>query len=323
MRRVRLVIADRRPIVLRGLVSLFEAQPDFELVACCLDGASCLAAIRRLTPDVVLLEDGFTDVTASDMLAIVGDKGLSSRLVFFTASVACGDLATAIATGACGMISMSAKPEALVQSVRLEKPGSDLARVGNEANGIASFGNNVLALLTVNERTIMDLVAEGLSDGEIARVLGISADIVRSHLDHARQKLGISSRTELAALALSRRYGAMSILVAAILAVLEDTVRAGHTATESFMVTAANGSAEVVTIKISHKETVTGGNPARVASKDRGGAGAATCTPTPIGKPDPGVEIAAGSFAQAALNAPSSSSSSYNTFMIAAFAALI
>src|SRR3954464_1404058 len=104
MRRIRLVIADRRPIVLQGFVSLLEAQPDFEVVACCLDGASCLAAIRSLTPDVVLLEDGFTDVTASDILAVV-DGGLSSRLVFFTATVTCGDLARALATGACGAIS--------------------------------------------------------------------------------------------------------------------------------------------------------------------------------------------------------------------------
>jgi DNA-binding NarL/FixJ family response regulator len=325
MRRVRLVIADRRPIVLQGFVSLFGGQPDFEVVACCLDGANCLASIRRLTPDVVLLEDGFTDVTASDILAVMDDEGLSSRLVFFTATVACGDLARAMATGACGAISMSAKPEALVQSLRLEKPGSDLARVGNQANGSASFGNNVHAVLTVNERTIMDLVAEGWSDNEIARVLGVSPDIVRIHLDHARQKLGISSRTELSALALSRRYGAMSILAAAILAALEDTVDASHTAIESFMVMAANGSAEVVTIKISRNETVTGGgNPARVASKDRGGTGAATCTSTQTGKlVDPGVEIAAGSFAQAALNAPRPSSSSYSTFMIAAFGALI
>ncbi|WP_426533689.1 LuxR C-terminal-related transcriptional regulator [Bradyrhizobium sp. McL0615] len=319
MHRVRLVIADRRPIVLQGFVSLFRAQPDFEVVACCLDGASCLAAIRRLTPDVVLLEDGFTDVTASDMLAVVGDKGLSSRLVFFTASVACGDLATAMATGACGMISMSAKPEALVQSVRLEKPGSDLARVGNEADGIASFGNNVLAILTVNERTIMDLVAEGLSDSDIARVLGVVPDIVRIHLNHARQKLGISSRTELAALALSRRYGAMSILAAAILAALDDSVEAGHTAIESFTVMAANGSAKVVTIKISRKETVSGDIPERAASKERGGAGAATGTSRPIGKlVDPGDEMA-----QAALNAPRPSSSSYSIFTIAAFGALI
>ena len=322
MRRVRLVIADRHPIVLQGLVSLLRAQPDFEVVACCLDGASCLAAIRRLTPDVALLEDGFTDVTASDLLATVDDEGLSSRLVFFTASIACGDLARAMATGACGTIPMNAKPDALVQSLRLEKPGSDLARIGNEANGIASFGNNVLALLTVNERTIMDLVAEGLSDGEIARVLGVSPDIVRSHLDHARQKLGISSRTELAALALSRRYGAMSILIAAILAALDDSVDAGHTATASFTVTASNGSAEVVTIKISRRETVANGAPAIAASKDRPGAAIGTSAPTSK-LVDPGVENAASSFAQAALNASRPDSSSYSIFMLAAFAALI
>jgi DNA-binding NarL/FixJ family response regulator len=324
MRRVRLVIADRRPIVLQGFVSLLGAQPDFEVVACCLDGANCLAAIRRLTPDVVLLEDGFTDVTASDMLAVVDDEGLSARLVFFTATVACGDLAKGMATGACGAISMGAKPEALVQALRLEKPGSDLARVGNHANGTVSFGDNALALLTVNERTIMDLVAEGLSDSEIARVLGVSPDIVRTHLDHARQKLRISSRTELAMLALSRRHGAMSILAAAILAALEDRVHASHTATESFTVMPANGSAEFVTIKISRKETLADGYPARIASKDRGGAGPATSTPSPTGKSvDPGVEIAAGSFAQAASNALRPSASSSSTFMIAAFGALI
>jgi DNA-binding NarL/FixJ family response regulator len=313
MRRVRLVIADRRPIVLQGIVSLLGVQPDFEVVACCLDGASCLAAIRSLTPDVVLLEDGFTDVTASDILAVVDDEGLSSRLVFFTATVACGELARAMATGACGAISMDAKPEALVQSLRLEKPGSDLARVGSEANGAASFGDNVQAVLTVNERTIMDLVAEGLSDSEVARVLGVSLEIVRIHIDHARQKLGINSRVELAALALSRRYGAMSILAAAVLAALDDSP--GHAAPESFTIKAANASAEVVIIKIGRKEIGAGGTPARAATKDRG---------APAGKfVDPSVEITTSPFAQAALNESRPGSSSYSISMIAAFAALV
>jgi DNA-binding NarL/FixJ family response regulator len=266
------------------------------------------------------LEDGFTDVTASDILAVVDDKGLSSRLVFFTATVACGDLARALATGACGAISMNAKSDALVQSLRLEKPGSDLARVGNEANGIASFGNNVLAVLTVNERTIMDLVAEGLSDREIARVLGVSLEIVRLHVDHARQKLGINSRTELAALALSRRYGAMSILAAAILAALDDLP--GHAATEIFRVMAENGVPEVVTIKISRKEAVSGQTLARGATKDR--ASATTGTLSPTSKiVDPLTEIAASLFAQATLNAPRPGSDRYSISMVAAFAALI
>ena len=158
------------------------------------------------------------------------------------------------------------------------------------------LGNDVQAILTVNERTLMDLVAEGLSDSEIARVLGVSLEIVRIHIDHARQKLGINSRTELAALALSRRYGAMSILAAAVLAALDDSP--GHAASESFTIKAANGCAEVVTIKISRKEA-----PARGAIKDRAGAASATSSVT--GKlVDPMSEIAASQFAQAALNTP-------------------
>ena len=116
----------------------------------------------------------------------------------------------------------------------------------------------------------------------------------------------------------------MSVLAAAILAALDDSVDAGHTAIESFTVMAANGSAKVVTIKISRKETVSGDTPERAASKERGGAGAATGTSRPIGKlVDPGGEMAASSFAQAALNAPRPSSSSYSIFTIAAFGALI
>jgi DNA-binding NarL/FixJ family response regulator len=261
----------------------------------------------------VLLEDGFTDVTASDILAVVEDEGLSSRLIFFTATVAYGELARAIATGACSAISMDAKPEALVQSLRLERLGSDLARVGNEANGVVSFGNNAQALLTVNERTIMDLIAEGLSDSDIARVLGVSLEIVRIHIDHAGQKLDINSRTELGALALSRRYGAMSILAAAILAALDDSP--GHAAPESFTIKAANGGAEVVIIKIGRKEPSTGGGPARGANKERAALAAKSV--------DPLVEVTARPFALAAFNESRPGSSSYSMSMLAAFAALI
>ena len=65
MRPIRLVIADRRPIVLQGFASLFAAERDFAIVASCSDGADCLKAIRKLAPDLVLVEDGFSDVTAA------------------------------------------------------------------------------------------------------------------------------------------------------------------------------------------------------------------------------------------------------------------
>ena len=87
MRRTRLVIADRHPIVLQGLTSLFAAHRDFEIVASCRDGASCVEAIRNLAPDVALLEDSLPNVTASEILAIAKAENLSTRLVFFAASV--------------------------------------------------------------------------------------------------------------------------------------------------------------------------------------------------------------------------------------------
>src|SRR6185437_10062022 len=95
MLRIRLVIADRRPIVLQGFASLFAAERDFKIVASCINGAGCLEAVRRLTPDVVLVEDGFSDVTASEILAAVNAENLPTRLVFYTASIARGDLAAA------------------------------------------------------------------------------------------------------------------------------------------------------------------------------------------------------------------------------------
>src|SRR4051812_9618805 len=122
MRPIRLVIADRRPIVLQGFASLFAAEQDFEIVASCLDGTGCLEAVRNLTPDVALVEDGFSDVTASEILAVVNGENLATRLVFYTASVARGDLAAAMAAGACSAIPMRAKPKTLLQSLRLVAP---------------------------------------------------------------------------------------------------------------------------------------------------------------------------------------------------------
>jgi RNA polymerase sigma factor (sigma-70 family) len=325
MRRVRLVIADRRPIVLQGFASLFAAQRDFEVVASCLDGASCLEAVRNLTPDVAVVEDGFSDVTASEMLAVANAENLPTRLVFFTASVARGDLAAAIAAGTCSAISMREKPETLLQSLRLVAPRPDRAPAGKEENG--AFGENVLAVLTDREREIMRLVAQGLSNKAIARQLNVSPGTIKVHLHHIFQKLEINNRTELAALGLSH-YGGIGALAALIFAALNDVqaanpnaVSAGHTVTDTFTVMAADGTAEVVTIIINHpKESAgTSGATARAVIKARGVANAATGTPTPTGKlGDSGVDITATTFALAALNSPRPSSGSYGTFTMAA-----
>ena len=238
MRGTRLVIADRHPIVLRGLTSLFESHRDFAIVASCHDGASCVEAIRNLAPDVALLEDSLSDVTASEILAIANAENLSTRLVFFTASVENGDLAAAIATGACSVISKYASPETLLQSLRLvaerinllPELSPDLAPTGKELTGAVE---DMLAVLTDREREIMRLVSEGLSNKAVARRLNNSQGTIKVHLHHIYQKLEINNRTVLAALAISQRYGGLGTLslAALTLAAMGDVQAANPNAT--------------------------------------------------------------------------------------------
>ena len=211
MRRTRLVIADRHPIFLEGLTSVFATAPDFEIVASCSDGASCVEAIRNSGSDIALLEDAFPDVTSAEILAMIDGERLATRVVFFAAEGKPGDLAPPIAAGACGVISKHTSPEMLVQSLRMVADGGrlpagpppDLRAASKETGG--GVVDNVLAALTEREREIMRLVSEGLSNKAIARRLSLSQGTIKVHLHHIYRKLDINNRTVLAALAMSQR----------------------------------------------------------------------------------------------------------------------
>ncbi|MDF0578277.1 LuxR C-terminal-related transcriptional regulator [Bradyrhizobium yuanmingense] len=257
MRRIRLVIADRRPIVLQGFETLFATERDFEIVASCINGADCLEAVRTLVPDVALVEDGFPDLTASAMLAAVNAESLRTRLVFYTASIARGDLAAAVAAGACTAIPMREEPENLLQSLRLVAPNAHPA-AGKAGNGAS--GENSLAALTDQERRIMRLVASGMSNKEIARELKVAPGAIQARIDRMSARLDIKGRTELASFALSRLYGGVGALAALIWAALDDVQSANaaafdHADADNFTVMTADGAGAIVSIKITSAKT--------------------------------------------------------------------
>ncbi|MEH2554377.1 VCBS repeat-containing protein [Bradyrhizobium algeriense] len=228
-RCIRLVIADRQPIVLQGLRSIFAAQDDFEIVASCSRGTSCLDAIRNLAPDVALVADTLPDLTVSEILAIAKAENLPTRLVFFAESEGDDDLTAAIAAGACSAISSYANPDTILRSLRLmtertsarPTPSPELAPNGKEVDGAKI--EKKLRVLTHREREIIRLVAEGLSNKEIARQLNLSPGTVKVHLYNIFHKLEISNRTVLATIALLQRstgFGTLSLALA--FAILSD-----------------------------------------------------------------------------------------------------
>ena len=205
MRCISLLIADPCPVVVQGLRKMLGAQHNFKIVACCSDGMSCIKAIRSLRPDIAILDISMPGLTGLEILSIVNSEGFSTRVVFFTASVEDRELVTSAA--AYGIILKDAALESLVKSLRqvadgqrlLPLPSSD--QVSREQIAITE---NALTVLTDREHQIMCLVSEGLSNKEIGRRLNTRDGTIKVHLHHIYQKLEISNRTMLAALAISQ-----------------------------------------------------------------------------------------------------------------------
>ncbi|WP_312010490.1 response regulator transcription factor [Bradyrhizobium neotropicale] len=198
--------ADRHPVVLQGLTNVLGAMNGFKIVASCRDGRSCIEAIRRLTPDIAIFDIPMPGLTGLEILSVANSENLRTRLVLFTASIDDRELVTAAAAGAYGVIMKEVAPEILVQSLRQVAHGQRLLQLP-PSNRVASRDNvaiaeNVLSVLTDRERQIMRLVSEGLSNKEIGRRLSITDGTIKVHLHHVFQKLDVSNRTVLAALAI-------------------------------------------------------------------------------------------------------------------------
>jgi two-component system nitrate/nitrite response regulator NarL len=199
---VKVVVADPHPVVVYGLTSLLGAHDDFNVVAGCCDGTQCMQAIRDLSPDIALLDMFMPGLPGLDILASVTSEQLPTRVVFLTAFAEDRDLLTAVARGAYGVIFKDATPSALLQSLRRVVDGRrffPLTNGNGNGNGNATNGN-VLMVLTEREREIMHLVAEGLANKEVGRLLNISDGTIKVHLHHIYRKLAITNRTALAAL---------------------------------------------------------------------------------------------------------------------------
>src|SRR5436305_14107914 len=111
MRCTSVVIADHHPVALQGLTNILGAASGFEVVASCSDGTDCIEAIRSLVPDIAIIDISMPGLTGLEILAIANSESLSTRLVFFTASVEDREVVIAVAAGAHGVIPEHGVPE--------------------------------------------------------------------------------------------------------------------------------------------------------------------------------------------------------------------
>jgi DNA-binding NarL/FixJ family response regulator len=208
------VLADERPVVLRGLEGFFGGQGSFQIVARCLDGHAALRSIRDSKPDLAVVDIDMPGVSGLDVLNAVMSDALSTRVVLLTESPAHPQLGHALREGAWGIMSKAAGAGEMVQCLREVAEGQRSFAWGRvdlvPQRAAARHDEPPAAALTAREREIALLVAFGMPNKQIAQHISVSADTVKIHLSNIFQKLRLKNRTSLAAMALGHAKGMQS-----------------------------------------------------------------------------------------------------------------
>lgn len=202
---IRVVLVDDHPVVRAGMRALLEGQDDLTVVGEAADGVSALDVVARTRPDVVLMDlnlgpgEGGAQTSAKILQAPE-----PPRVLILTTYDTEADILAAIDAGASGYLLKDAPPDELFRAVRHTARGDTVLAPAVAATLVrrsASPG----PVLTPREVEILELLAEGLANKEMARRLLVSEATVKSHLTHIYGKLGADSRAGAVAKAIEQR----------------------------------------------------------------------------------------------------------------------
>jgi DNA-binding NarL/FixJ family response regulator len=213
---IRIVIADDHQVVRTGYSALLDTQPDFTVVATAGNGAEAITQCRSLHPDVVLMDVRMPEVDGIEATrrllepgrdAAAAETGPAPRVLVLTTFDLDEYVYDALRAGASGFLLKDVTAERLFDAVRVVAAGEALLaptvtrRLISEFTELRSAKPNTtpapaLAALTPRERQVLCLVAEGLSNPEIAARLVVTDETVKTHVSRMLSKLGLRDRTQ-------------------------------------------------------------------------------------------------------------------------------
>ncbi len=195
---IRIVIADDHALVLEGLRSMLEAEDDMEVVGTAHDGEQALEAIRMLRPDVAVLDLQMPTIDGLACLEQIRTEGLPVKVLVLSAFNDGASMQSALEHEADGFALKTEPPRQTVACIRQVYQGQLVfpqaakrwLRTHRQRPGPSRSD------LSEREEEVLSLVAQGLTNAQIAQRLIVSDNTIKFHLQNIYQKLGVSNRTE-------------------------------------------------------------------------------------------------------------------------------
>jgi len=204
---IRVLVADDHAIVRKGIRALLATEPDIEVVGEAQNGQEAILEAQRLRPDVILMDLVMPQIDGVEAIRRITGQHPKARILVLTSFAADENIFPAIKAGALGYLLKDSGPEELVQAIHQVHRGESslhptVARKLLDEISRPAEKRSEAGPLTEREVEVLQLVAQGRSNQEIADLLVISEATVRTHVSNILGKLHLASRTQAALYAL-------------------------------------------------------------------------------------------------------------------------
>jgi DNA-binding NarL/FixJ family response regulator len=205
---IRLLIVDDQAAVRDGLAVMLDLDPGITVVGTASDGREAVAAVEELGPEVVLMDLNMPLMGGAEATGVLRASHPDLPVVVLTTFEDDESILAALRAGARGYLTKDADRATIVQAVRAAHAGNailDPAVQSRLLDLVSRKADQPAVDLTAREREVLDLIGEGLRNGEIARRLFISEATVKTHINNLFAKAGLHSRADAVRLALKLR----------------------------------------------------------------------------------------------------------------------
>jgi DNA-binding NarL/FixJ family response regulator len=198
---IRILCVDDHPLMREGIAAVIRNEPDMQLVGEAASGHEAIAGFREHRPDVTLMDLRLPDIGGIDAMVAIRTEFAEARVIVLTTFEGDVEIQRALEAGARGYVLKSTPRKQLVETIRKVHAGKKHIPPEIAAQLVEHLGRESLSK---REIEVLEKIAGGNRNSDIATLLFISEETVKGHIKHIMEKLGASDRTEAVAIGVRR-----------------------------------------------------------------------------------------------------------------------